>query len=168
MNDDWGFGGDMEITHRAPALSPKLETVRELAVTLLEMHRLNGWAVAFDRAATRAGQCRYKEREISLSAKLMQLWTMEQITDTILHEIAHALTPGHGHDAVWQRICLEIGGDPSRTWGHNGEQKIEGRYLGTCPRGHTTRRHRAPKTDRSCGKCSPRFDRRFLLTWKLT
>ena len=33
----------------------------------------------------------------------------ESISDTILHEIAHALTQGAGHGPRWKRKCIEIG-----------------------------------------------------------
>lgn len=31
--------------------------------------------------------------------------------DTVAHEVAHALVgPAHGHDAVWRRKAVELGG----------------------------------------------------------
>jgi hypothetical protein len=39
----------------------------------------------------------------------------EEIVDTILHEIAHALVgPRHGHDTVWKAKCTDIGARPER------------------------------------------------------
>jgi hypothetical protein len=29
----------------------------------------------------------------------------EQMKKTLCHEIAHAITLGHGHDEVWRRVC---------------------------------------------------------------
>ncbi len=33
------------------------------------------------------------------------------IIETILHEIAHAITPGAGHTEIWKKTCLAIGGN---------------------------------------------------------
>jgi len=35
-------------------------------------------------------------------------WTAEQITDLLLHEYAHALTLGQGHNVVWQTVLVEL------------------------------------------------------------
>jgi predicted SprT family Zn-dependent metalloprotease len=143
--------------------------VRELAENLMELLGLplsgpDRWTLVFDQAKTRAGQCRRSTREISLSAPLMSVWTPAQVRDTVLHEIAHALTKG-GHGYQWQEMCRKIGADPTRTWGHDGEQEIPGKYTGTCPAGHVVVRHRKPRQPRSCGQCGPWFDIRNLITW---
>ena len=39
----------------------------------------------------------------------------KQIDDVIKHEVAHALTPGEGHSAVWRDVCLTIGGTGQAT-----------------------------------------------------
>lgn len=147
--------------------SGPLATVRAMAEQLMAEHGLNDWALEFDRARQRAGECRRRKRVISLSEPLMLLWTPEQRRDTILHEIAHALTKG-GHGAEWQAMCRKIGANPARTWGHNGEQEIKGQWLGTCPAGHTIRRQRITRTARwgSCGECSPNFSAANRYTWK--
>lgn len=135
-----------------------------LAVSEMREHGLIGWTLSFDNSKTRAGECRYRKREISLSGPLMRLWPAEQCLDTIRHEIAHALTPGHNHDSTWQRECRRIGAKPDRCWDAE-QESIPGRYLGTCPNGHTTTMHRITRKDRSCAKCSSRFDPRYLFTW---
>lgn len=144
------------------------QAVRE-ATALLELHGLyrQGWRVVLDNARRRAGQCNYRERVIKLSRYLTEARTPEQVRDTVLHEIAHALTPGHGHDGVWQRKCLSIGGNGQRC--HDTE--LPGRYVGTCPNNHKTYRHRMSKAIRigsSCGKCSGGvggYQARYALTW---
>lgn len=61
------------------------------------------------------GRYRYSriggEKRIELSGKLVDMNTEERVMRTIIHEVAHALTEGHGHDAVWKRKCIELGGD---------------------------------------------------------
>lgn len=50
-------------------------------------------------------------RVIELSSRMVEINSEERVMRTIRHEVAHALTEGHGHDNVWKRKCLEIGGD---------------------------------------------------------
>jgi hypothetical protein len=149
----------------------KLSEVRTMARELMDQHGLEDWKLTFGRAKFQAGLCiktKGKE-EIRLSAPLMSLWETWQSRDTILHEIAHALTDD-GHGPRWKRKCREIGADPTRTWGHLGEAQLEpkpSKYVGTCPRGHETPRSRLPKTRASCSQCSPRFSEKYLITWRL-
>lgn len=143
----------------------RLEVVQEMALDLMRKHGLDDWTLAFDRARHRAGICRRKKREISLSAPLMSVWKDEQCRDTILHEIAHALTKG-GHGEEWQRMCVRIGADPTRTWGHNGEERLAKRWTGSCDRGHELQRDRRPGKPVSCAVCCPTYDNRYLITWK--
>src|SRR5271166_5291042 len=103
-----------------------LYVIHTFATELLEEFGLNDWSVVWDRSHKNAGQCQPSVKHISLSAPLMALWTFEQSKDTILHELAHALTLGHGHDRIWKAKCREIGADPTRTWGHNGEAQVKG------------------------------------------
>ena len=39
----------------------------------------------------------------------------QEFRETVLHEIAHVLTPGERHSYVWRRVLLEIGGNGRRT-----------------------------------------------------
>lgn len=141
-----------------------LRDVRNLALELMDEYGLlPEWTFKFDRAHKRAGQANLTHHVISLSAPLMSIWPMSHCRDTILHEIAHALTgPGH----KWRAMCRKIGADPTRTWGHNGEERIQARYVGTCPNGHVFHRERLTKRRISCRRCNPRFDERYLITWK--
>lgn len=49
--------------------------------------------------------------------------TEDEIMETLLHEIAHALTPGHGHDRVWKAKCIEIGGK-GLTYYNQGDRNV--------------------------------------------
>ena len=89
-----------------------MEVTRALAVgrRLLREHGLDDWTIVADRAKTRAGVCRFARRQIGLSAPITALHYEDEVLDTILHEIAHALVgPQHGHDAVWRAKAREIG-----------------------------------------------------------
>ena len=74
------------------------------------------------------GRYRYSRlghKSIELSTKLVQINDVERVRLTILHEVAHALTEGHGHDAVWQAKLLELGGDGKRCYSSTDTNTIE-------------------------------------------
>lgn len=83
----------------------------------LDKHGLTEVRVVVNNRLTRAfGRYRYSrlvdsDKRIELSRKLVELNDEARVTRTILHEVAHALTEGHGHDRVWKAKCIEIGGD---------------------------------------------------------
>ena len=145
-------------------MDPQLALVT--ARGLVREHGLAGWTVRLDRAKTRAGVCRFARREIGLSAPLTRLHSPEEVHDTILHEIAHALVgPEHGHDAVWRAKAREIGCSGERCVSQD-SPTVRGDWLGTCPAGHTVARHRRPKRVRSCSRCTPgRFDPTAIFEW---
>ena len=77
-----------------------------MAEYLLEVHGLDEWEVVYDGAKRRAGICRFAERQLGLSAPLTAVHSEDDVRDTILHEIAHALVgPRHGHDERWRRVA---------------------------------------------------------------
>jgi SprT-like family len=97
------------------SFSPRLLDVQHLAVRLLASHGLHDWSFAFNRSKLHMGQCLYGPQVIVLSVHFVELNDDDAVLDTLLHEIAHALVgPGHGHDAVWQAKCVEVGAKPER------------------------------------------------------
>lgn len=148
----------------------KMAEFQQVALSLMAQNGLRpgepgGWRFQWDSARRRAGQCSYSTRTLSFSSGLVPHWTTGQQVQVILHEIAHALCPGHGHDSTWQLTCIKIGARPERTWGHDDEEALEPRWTGTCPNGHTTGRERQPSRDISCTRCDKRFNPSFLFTW---
>lgn len=146
-----------------------VRTALRNARALLHVHGLDaqGWTVALDNGKHRAGACHYGKRVITLSRYLTEMHSEAEVANTVFHEVAHAMTPGHHHDAVWAATCRRLGGDGKRT--HSAEV-VKGRYEGTCPAcGRKSYRHRmskAIKLGASCGKCNPhKFDARFRLSW---
>ena len=89
---------------------------RNLAWDLLTRHGLTGWRFEFDHARRRFGSCRYGKKLITLSRPLTLLNSEDEVRDTLLHEIAHALSPGDGHGLVWKQKCREIGAKPQRCY----------------------------------------------------
>jgi predicted SprT family Zn-dependent metalloprotease len=92
----------------------KLTKARQMAHQLMKENGLSLWKWEFrfsKRARVQGGHCSYNEHEIVLGRIYTQLNSEPKVRNTILHEIAHALTPGHGHDGVWRMKCIEIGGN---------------------------------------------------------
>ncbi|GAA2704509.1 MULTISPECIES: SprT-like domain-containing protein [Actinoplanes] len=142
-----------------------LNHARELATGLLARHGLTTWRLTFDDAKTRAGVCRSDRREISLSGPLIGLYTPEQVTETVLHEIAHALAgPKHGHDKVWRATAIRIGCTGRRCIPEDAP-RVDGSWQGVCRAGHRTTAHRRPVRVRSCRHCSRAFDHSALFAW---
>jgi predicted SprT family Zn-dependent metalloprotease len=154
-------------------LSEPLATVPRMDLTdayrlgtdLLHHHGLTGWSLTFDRAKRRAGVCRYDRREIGLSAPLARLHSEEEVRETVLHEIAHALVgPEHGHDAVWAAQARGIGSSARRCLPADAPA-VAAPWLGICPAGHVVERHRRPEQPASCKQCTPSFSVDHLFEW---
>ena len=145
----------------------QLDQARTLATTLLARHGLPGWRVVFDNAKTRAGVCRFDRHEIGLSRVLTRLHTDDEVRDTVLHEIAHALVgAGHGHDAVWRAQARAIGCSGLRCVSETAA-RAPAPWRGSCPAGHQVSRYRQPVRVQTCGRCSSSFDPAALITWTL-
>nr|WP_205708934.1 SprT-like domain-containing protein [Kineococcus siccus] len=137
-----------------------------MAEGVLAQHGLRGWTVVLDRAKKRAGVCRFDRRQIGLSRELTALHSEAEVRETVLHEVAHALTgPGHGHDARWRATARRIGGTGERLVAVTAP-RAPAPWVGTCPRGHTSERHRRPQRVTACGVCGPAFDVAHVLTWR--
>lgn len=143
-----------------------------LAKSLIRKYpELGGWGVTTNRRKRAFGVCNYTYRRIELSEFLIPHMTDEAIKDTIIHEIAHALTRGHNHDHVWRRKCIELGGDGRRV---GGDEKYKGgaetrkeldktaKYTFTCPVcGDSHGRNRRSKRSSSCGKCCRYYNEKY-------
>lgn len=96
-------------------MGERLAVVRQLACALLDQHGLAGWSFDFDHATRRAGCCDYRRKRISLALQFVRQVCEEEIQDTLLHEIAHALVGiKHNHDAVWKAKAQAIGSSGER------------------------------------------------------
>ena len=136
-----------------------------MAEGLLREHGLTGWRVELDNAKRRAGVCRFGDRVIGLSAPLTELHSEDEVRDTVLHEIAHALVgPAHGHDRVWRATAMRIGCSGRRCVDTD-SPRVTGSWVGVCPAGHVKDRHRRPERVMSCGACSPKFSVDHVYSW---
>lgn len=104
---------------RARALGRGVEgpaKVERLARRLMNKHGLADWAFLFNRSTVFFGQCNKALRIIYLSVHFAEQHDkyLVEIRDTILHEIAHALTDGRSHGKEWQAKATELGATPQR------------------------------------------------------
>lgn len=131
-----------------------LTWAEHLALDLMSKHGLfdHGWQFQWDRAVRRFGRTRSTiwngkfHGFISLSRPLTPLCTPEEIRNTILHEIAHALTGcGEGHSAEWKRTAVRIGAKPERCM-EVADKELPARYILRCNNcGHESRRYKKSK-----------------------
>lgn len=145
-----------------------LSEAASLARGLMNDHGLGHWTFEFDRAPRRFGACHGRLRKISLSEYLVRLNEEDQVRNTILHEIAHALTPNErGHGPQWRRKCIEVGIRPDRCYSRAVTRVPRGSWVGICPGcGKQSHMFKKPKARRSCGRCGGRrFSERFEIIW---
>lgn len=110
-----------------------LAAVTEQAQELLRQHGLAAWHFRFDNGSRRAGCCRFDRQEISLARQFALVAPAEEIRDTLLHEIAHALVgKTHNHDAVWRAKAMAIGGTGQRC---HSLRFAPPRYIVSCSQG---------------------------------
>jgi hypothetical protein len=83
---------------------------------LIKNHGLleKGWTFKWNKNKRSFGICRYQQKRIELSAILTVHQTVDQVEDTLIHEIAHALTPGNGHGTQWKAVASKLGARPER------------------------------------------------------
>jgi predicted SprT family Zn-dependent metalloprotease len=145
----------------------KLEAAESMARQLMDQYGLRDWKFKFDNAKCRFGVCRRRSKVVGLSCYLTILNGEEQVRDTVLHEIAHALCPaGEHHGPLWQSVAKLIGCSSERCYSSDVVRPL-GRWTATCRTcGRKTNQHKRPKHRRSCGTCSPGvWNPAFELVW---
>ena len=127
----------LQLVKAGPTGGATMQQVEDHAAELLERYLNAGapatrWRFRFETATSRAGICRYNTRTIALSVSFALRASWDDIRDTLLHEVAHAMVgPGHGHDAVWQTAARRIGCTANRCSTVTHSLK---RWIGECPR----------------------------------
>lgn len=149
---------------RPGRLSARAQEAHRLALELMAAHGLHDWSFRFNRRKRALGVCFYSRRALELSTHFVEVNTLEEVRDTILHEIAHALVgPGHGHGALWKAKCVEIGARPERC---GAADMPAGRWRALCGAcGASYHRHRRPRRLLGwfCRGCGPQ---RGKLAWR--
>ncbi len=129
-----------------------ITAVMKLGMVLIAKHGLKKWQFKFDHSTRRAGCCNYRDKTISIAFDLAHSGKHEDIHDTILHEIAHALVgKKHNHDTVWKAKAKEIGCSGERT---HKLQFSPPRWNVTCENrcwSHTAQQRNSKLICRTCG-----------------
>lgn len=90
---------------------------QQLAESLIKEHLGKHWYFKWDMAKTAFGACHFtpvgKRNFITLSIPLTGINPVSHVTDTILHEIAHALAGYEaGHGDTWKYHAKIVGANP--------------------------------------------------------
>ena len=134
-----------------------------------------GWTWHWNTNKTRAGVCKYGPKRLELSSVVAGILTPADTWNTVLHEIAHALTPhDNGHGYAWRKKHLELGGNGQTTTALTEEaaERLErtAKWIGTCPANpkHTVTRHRMTQRARqaSCGECATYWSADLVYEWR--
>lgn len=110
---------------------PRRKQVRDATFKLLLENGAEGWKVRFNPRLTRAlGRCIPSQKVIEYQPRYMEQNDWEQVYTTIMHEVAHALTPRHHHDATWAAMARKLGlQNPSAI---NRTAVLSAKFTGTC------------------------------------
>jgi predicted SprT family Zn-dependent metalloprotease len=114
----------------------KLSDAQALAESLMIQHRLlfpdHGiWTFHWMDRANICGRCERGTKRILLSKYYVEHNSDDDIRNTILHEIAHAICPVSGHGRLWKLTAISVGARP-RTCAPEHIAVKPGRYRGTC------------------------------------
>ncbi len=91
----------------------RLDAVACEARARMDDYGLEDWTFRFTEATRTVGATYYRSKTIALSRHHVLEHAAYQVTDTILHEIAHALVgPRVGHGAKWKEVARRIGAAP--------------------------------------------------------
>lgn len=96
-----------------------LPEAESMALMLMRHHGVRGYTFGFMQPRgkfSRIGQCNFRRKRIELAPFFVRFNYPFVVKRTILHEIAHALTPKHGHNKFWKAKARELGHDGSRCY----------------------------------------------------
>jgi predicted SprT family Zn-dependent metalloprotease len=150
-----------------------LQEVRSEAISLMREHGLTDWTFKWDRTVGRFGFCDCTMKEIILSRPMTEHETNPQrVTNTILHEIAHALDckqRGYtNHDETWQSLAKSIGCSGTQCSSSKDiDKKKFVKWMAKC--GHCGKeyfRYHKPKGALSCSQCDTKYNPEFGLDFR--
>ena len=135
-----------------------LYEAKNLTESAMRAYGLGHWSFEWLRSNATFGRCYHGRQVIALSRPLVELNNETKVGLVIIHEIAHALVgAGHGHDAVWRRQCLSMGGDGRRCHDEvTATARPPHKWIGTCPQcGWQLGRDRLTQQRRTNTICTP-------------
>ena len=157
-----------------------LVAARTLALDLMKLHGLDKFTFEYSRSLGTVGQClRFARHQtlplneqpgkIKLSRIYVEQWTEDQVRETVLHEIAHALTPMslNAHGPEWRATALRIGSNGKRCAEEEDFVDLtkHHKWIIYCDKGHYRTRARRSNRGTSCGKCSKVYNPKYLQKW---
>ena len=133
--------------------------VRQITIDLLKQHDLYGKVtLKFGSARSQLGSYRAGHRNgvpvriFTVSMALALVNSEEELRDTVLHEIAHAIAGiSAGHGPEWKSVARRIGATPKATARRTNAP--EPRYRATCTCGQSFKRERLAAGKRYCTPC---------------
>jgi RimJ/RimL family protein N-acetyltransferase/predicted SprT family Zn-dependent metalloprotease len=145
----------------------KQDLIKALAERKIAEHLdLENWKFEFDSAKRRAGLCNYTEQKIQLSKYHVDIHSVDENMQVVLHEVAHAMAGSEaGHSKVWLATAKRIGYRAEKFTGKEIAQETAP-WIGVCPMGHKHYRYRRPKQMVSCALCTKNFDSRYVIRWR--
>lgn len=142
-----------------------LVVITAYAEAVIEEYLDSSWSFGFDHAKRRAGLCNFSKRRISVSRYLAEVVDLDQVQQTVLHEVAHALAgPDAGHGELWRTTAAALGYRGERISGRDLDE-YKAPWMGTCREGHVFYRYREPRAETSCSLCHRGFSRAHLVQW---
>jgi len=135
-----------------------IQDIVALARAEADKHGFAGVPIQIDQSKCRMGGCAHRGDTIlyfTFSAVLMPLVSNAEILDTILHEIAHAKTPGAKHGLAWQVAAIAVGAKPQPCSAAVIDAKQAGyKYIAACACGpHVHGKCRRPTRRVICSTC---------------
>ena len=89
----------------------------EIGRALLNEHGLQEWTCELRYEPSEClGDCSVQARRVRLDVFAAEVMDESEVRGIWLHEIAHGLTSGHGHDDEWKTVCKRIGGIAEPTY----------------------------------------------------
>ncbi len=93
-------------------LTDREKQIEMVARFLMDEYGLNQWSLDFRHMTATLGRTWHIRKHIRLSTYFIATKSYTRMLNTILHEIAHALSPERGHGRTWKRIAESIGAIP--------------------------------------------------------
>ena len=139
-----------------------INDAQTMARELMNQHGLGHVAFGWHRKTREFGTCMsvrvsifdpWTVKMIMLSSRLAEVNPVEQVRDTILHEIAHALVgTANGHNSIWRAKARELGCNDSPCCGAD-VQMAPGKFTASCPCGRAHEFYRMPTRGKRCATC---------------